>query len=404
MNDKNIPVRILSKDIDNNIIYEIFSKISEENMLIKNGVVIDHRTGEILMVNFDNNNIITDILNDFPLFQNKNEYNSYINNIIPQKENILKKQLLQIDKIINDDNYIEGIAEEINKEITKEKIKNLGIKNQGYMSECWVYSLSLLICMINARKFGRKNEDFDKTYDYIIKKYNKNGKTNKEMNIIMKEILKQYNLKHEIVNDESILKDCVKNGFKCLTTFKLNKLEWHNFSDFSNNFKEGKVLTKEILEKENNKNTINPNDEGHAVILSDIDEEDNYILINSWGKDWGNNGTFKVKKECLKNSTFFVVFYEAEQLTNEEKDSLIKLKDDIKKRIKELKYIRCPSCRECNIIEQFDIIGSLKCPSDKNCLINLEGNNAFRFIVDQLLSYELYTKKDFKEKFNYGFG
>ena len=79
------------------------------------------------------------------------------------------------------------------------------------MGECWVYSLSLLICMVNARKFGRKIEDFDKIYNHIIKKYNKNGKTNDEMDKIMKEILNEYNLKHEKIDDESLLKGCVKN-------------------------------------------------------------------------------------------------------------------------------------------------------------------------------------------------
>ena len=80
------------------------------------------------------------------------------------------------------------------------------------------------------------------------------------------------------------------------------------------------VLTKDILEQQNY-NIINPNQlSGHSVILSHIDEYDNYTLINSWGKNWGNNGMFKTRKECLKNSSFFVIYFDYNQLTKEEND------------------------------------------------------------------------------------
>ena len=406
MNDVNIPVRILIKDKDNkNIIYEINVKMSEENELIGNGLVKDYRTGEILLVNFNTENIISNnILNDFPLFQDKNEYNMYQNNTIPQKESIIKNDILKINSIISDENKIEEIAEEINKEITKEKIKTLGIKNQGYLGECWVYSLSLLICMANARKFGRKIEDFNSIYNYIIEKYNKNGKTFEEMVVIMNEVLGMYNLKYEIINDEYILKDYIKRGIKCLATLNLNKLEWYNFSNFSNDFKEGKVLTKELLQQQNIINIQDPNQtDGHSVILSDIDEEDNYILINSWGKDWGNNGTFKIKKECLE-SKFFAVYYLIDQLTNDENNSWNKLKENIKKSLKEMKSILCPMCKRRAKIEQFDIIDKLKCPYETNCVFDINKDISTSFYVSQLLSYDNYTNMDFKQKFNYGFG
>ena len=250
MNNQDVPSRIIVKDIDNkNIIYEINAKMTDEFELIGNGLVKDFRTGEIFMVNFNTENIISnDILKDFPLFSDKKEYNTYKNNIIPKKESIIKNELLNIDTIIKDDNKLEKLAEEVNKEITKEKIKHFGIKDQKYTPECWVYSLSLLICFSNARKYGRNLEDFGKIYEYIIQKYNKRRKTDKEIDIIMNEILNKFGLKHEMVFNELYLKNFIKNGIKCLVTFHLNKLEMNNFKNFFANFKQGNILTKEILE------------------------------------------------------------------------------------------------------------------------------------------------------------
>ena len=106
MYDKNFPVRIIVKDKNNkNIIYEINVKMSEQKQLYGNALIKDYRSGEILIVNINTNNIISNnILDDFPLFQDKNEYITFTNNIRPKKENIIKNEILKIDKIINDDN------------------------------------------------------------------------------------------------------------------------------------------------------------------------------------------------------------------------------------------------------------------------------------------------------------
>ena len=37
-------------------------------------------------------------------------------------------------------------------------------------------------------------------------------------------------------------------------------------------------------------------------------------------------------------------------------------------------------------------------------MVNNNHNNEFSFIVEQLLSYDPYTNKDAKMKFNFGFG
>ena len=390
------------------------------------GIVKDFRNGDILIVNFNNNNIITDNLKDLTIFVDKEEFDinkddfeeerNKNNNNEQTKEiqtnsnlnsnNLNTKEIISdiIDHALQKDN-IEKIANLINEKIIKEKINNFGIKDQKYSKECWIYSLSEIIYMANARKYGRKLDDFEEIYDDITKKYGKEGKTNGEMEIIMTDILPKYDLIYEKINEENKLKEFLKKGIRCLGSFGLNNLEWENFSNYFKDYsikKEEKVLTKEILEKKLNY-IKNPEEMGgrHAVVLIDIDDEDNYILVNSWGKYWGNNGLFKAKKECLKNSAFYAIYFNENILKKEENEAWKTLKDTIKKLLKEMKSIGCPICKRSAKIERFVVEDNnkLKCPFEKPYTFEIKKDNdnnyELEFLVEQLFNYK-------KKYFNFG--
>ena len=72
------------------------------------------------------------------------------------------------------------------------------------------------------------------------------------------------------------------------------------------------------------------------------------------GKQWANNGAFKIKKECLKNNAFFAIYFFEEDLSQDEINGWIKLKENIKKYLQEMKYIRCPICKRSTIIDLFE--------------------------------------------------
>ena len=385
-NKRNNPGRILVRDLDGKtIIYEINvnMKIIEElyGQYAKPegiGIVKDYRNGDILIVNFDTNNIITDNINDLTLFLDKEEFdmNKEEDNIEEKNENKLDptKEILynntdnkiNAKEIINDminygtynDINLEKLANKVNEKITEEKIKHFGIKDQEYSGECWVYSLAQIICMANARKYGRKLDNFKTIYDSITKIYGKNGKTDEEREKIMNAILKKdFDLDFEKIIDENKLKEFINKGIKCICSFSLSNREWENFSNYylkdQSNDKEEKILTKEILDQPidniNNLNEISR----HSVILIDIDKDDNYILLNSWGQKWGNKGLFKAKKECLKNSVFYAVYSNPSLLKKEEVEAWNKLKNTIKNSLKEIELIRCPKCKRKARIEKF---------------------------------------------------
>ena len=250
-NKRNNPGKILVKDIDGEkIIYEINvnMKIWKESygQYAKPegiGIVKDYRNGDILIINFDTNNILTDNIKDLTVFLDKEEFDinkeDYIaekneTKLDPTKEitkNIINNEMSTkeiIDDMINygteNDFNLEKLANKVNEKITEEKIKHFGIKDQKYAGECWVYSLSEIIYMANARKYGRKLENFDTIYDSITKKYGRGGKTDEERGKIMNAILKKdYDLDFEKIKDENKLKEFIKKGIRCLCSFGLIK-------------------------------------------------------------------------------------------------------------------------------------------------------------------------------------
>ena len=432
-NKRNNQGKILVKDLDGKtIIYEINvnMKITEESYgqyasPEGMGIVKDYRNGDILIVNFDTNNIITDNIKDLTLFLDKEEFdmNKEEDNIEEKNENKLdptkeisnnnKDNEMNAKEIINeminygieDDINLEKLTNKVNEKIAEEKIKHFGIKDQERSGECWIYSLAGIIYMANARKYGRKLDNFETIYDSITKKYGRGGKTVEEREKIMNAILKKdYDLDFEKIIDEDKIKEFIKKGIKCLCSFGLSKREWDNFSNYleKQSKEEEKILTNEILDQPID-NINNPDEiDRHAVILIDIDKDDNYILLNSWGEKWGNKGIFKAKKECLKNSVYYAIYFYPSLLKKEEIEAWNKLKNIIKNSLKEIKSIRCPKCKRKARIEKFDVIdrNKLKCPFEDACIFEIknEENNydEFSFLAEFLLDNK-------KKLFDFGF-
>ena len=167
-----------------------------------------------------------------------------------------------------------------------------------------------------------------------------------------------------------------------------------------------KVITKEILQRPNKKEIKDPDElGGHAVVLLDIDNEDNYCIMNSWGIDWGDKGTFKAKKDCLRMRAIYAIYFTNELLTNEEiiawdklkrdiKDILLEMRKEEKDNIKKNKrlIIKCLICKKSAPIKGYKatFFDQFICPFEKRCIFNIT-YDYLPFMAEQI--YENERKK-----------
>ena len=193
--------------------------------------------------------------------------------------------------------------------------------SQNGLPNCWCHALSKVIEYASHRIYRGKYinkypyPSFIYLKEYLIREYGTKGKSDRAMAQILDKILPKYFLRYSYYTyiDEHKIKTILMRGRPLVLTFDLYAKQWANFDIFFAQNKKG-VLTKELINKDIPYNLYkDETDGGHAVILIEYNE-DGYVCLNSWGKNFGDNGKFRIKNfDVLENSHIFdVYFYESD--------------------------------------------------------------------------------------------
>ena len=200
---------------------------------------------------------------------------------------------------------------------------NFLAKHQA-LGTCWANAISAIIFLSNKRILGRKTKTFETYRENLIKLAsfaNEDGG-----DITIDKAIKFIEDENLFIKKRNLLeaKTAIEKGRFVYFVFRLNKKQWDHFNPNS----QGVIDENELnIENINNTQNNNLNDiSGHAILLIEI-TGNCYRFLNSWGSNWGENGTFKVNNpEILKpygtniNPDYYDIVYYEEELPQEEKD------------------------------------------------------------------------------------
>ena len=307
-------------------------------------------------------------------------------------------------------------------------------KNQIF-GTCWANAYSAGIFLTNKRILGKKTESFETLRENIIKNACQENKDGGSVNLKVKAFFKKQNLHVEGRTQEEAINAFMKGRF-IIVAFWLRDNQWNNtFGPFYQNNKTG-ILTEEELNRglQNDTSVIG----GHAVLLIEI-TKDYFRLLNSWGSNWADGGTFKVKSiDILKpvnnnnkgGPLFYDIFFYESELENEERIfytknneyirnlmniygqlSIEKIRENINELNKYFNYFpfTCQSCNENIVMTKEkkvikDGLYYIKC-GNRNCnylnLVDLVDNKIkVLFIFENLLNdgnedFDINFKEDY---------
>ena len=246
---------------------------------------------------------------------------------------------------------------------------------------CWANACSAALFLSNKRIIGKKLEAFETFREKLIKEISKENidglpKVDEEL----KQLFRSQRLYLKEI-DEDGAKEAIKKGRFVICSFVLSGRQWDNWSEFFLSYhspnNNNKLLTKNILNNDIRRKPIE-SPGGHMVLLIEIEKDDQdyiYKILNSWGANWADGGTFKVKNldslayydgKNYKMPKLYDIFFYENELTSEEKDyyhnnikffykclfdttkQRFKSFEEIKVRMNDLKklFFNCSNCHE----------------------------------------------------------
>ncbi|KAF4480420.1 hypothetical protein CGGC5_v011009 [Colletotrichum fructicola Nara gc5] len=192
--------------------------------------------------------------------------------------------------------------------------------DQGHESTCYAHAAAAVICMAMSRISGREGgyDDIGIVRQRILKEYT-TGPSEQNAKDLFEDAARWYRLRLLEV-DEDAARQAVLRRRPVLATFHLSREGWGVFcghfkqpEDGPNEPEDGSTESEDWSTEPEDESTESepvlkraqmmehrslPSYGGHAVVLVDC-KPDRLTFLNSWGKDWGTNGSFSVEDHTV---------------------------------------------------------------------------------------------------------
>ncbi|XP_068724366.1 uncharacterized protein [Montipora capricornis] len=226
-----------------------------------------------------------------------------------------------------------------------QELENYEAKEKHEGSTCYAHASATVIHLALKRIHGRPEDKYPSFTELKNKLVSRFGKEPTNIVKVLEENCPHYNLHFKKVDLKSA-KSAVASSRPALATFRLTEDEWKKFEGFFEANKTG-ILTKKKIDITARPSTARTY--GHAVVLTSFNSK--YLrLLDSRGPDKKDNGFFKVQNADVLRLKFIDVFWEEDDLTEEEVQ-----RDDY--------TVTCPECHADSPVKDFT--GNLrgaKCP------------------------------------------
>ena len=233
------------------------------------------------------------------------------------------------------------------------------LKQKG--ATCYANAAATVLHLSMKRILGREGgcPDFYKLRQEFINSFGRDGANTF---LVLQKMCRKYRLRCKKIDLKDAM-EAITSSRPVVATFWLTKDEWERFGNFFQRNPNG-ILTKEEI----NKAACRADTIGHAVVLTSFDSQC-LRMLNSWGETWGDMGFFRVQNADVLGMEFIDVFWDTEDLTEEEKTCYEKRGSEVaRKLMNELPSLtraefKCPRCSEISPVMEFTgTLSHAKCP------------------------------------------
>ena len=244
-------------------------------------------------------------------------------------------------------------------------------KDQGEDLTCYAFASATVLHLAMERIYGRQGgyPSFEELKDEMIREH---GKCVADTYKVLQKICPKYRLRCRKVSLKGA-KEAIINKRPVVTRFRLTNDEWDAFEKFydkKRSKEDIRILTQNEVDVRKRPKRPAPKTYGHAVVLTSYNSQC-LIFMNSWGEDWGDKGFFRVQNaEVLGDQLeFFDVYWELDDLSDNEKEKYQKYGSKLAKRLIELleclefAEYTCPECRQTSLVTEFEgTLSRVRCP------------------------------------------